>query len=132
MAAFARTRVAIVLAAALMVAPLAARADDPEAARAAYDRGAAAFKAKRYAEAAAELVRADALAPNAVALESALKAAELADDAALAMTLADRAEQRAGVAEATRALVRRMRAKTSSRAAGLRGRGSRRRRAPTR
>jgi hypothetical protein len=115
-----RTRLAagIALVAALS-APAAARADDPEAARAAYDRGAAAFEAKRYAEAANDLARADALAPNPVALASALKATELADDAVLGMTLADRAELRAGAGEAVVAAARRVREKFQARTGKL-------------
>ncbi len=88
-----------------------ARADDREAAHQAYDRGTAAFDHQRWAEAAAEFARADALAQSPVALESALKAAVLADDPILALTLADRAEAREGkspsiVAAAQRARVR--------------------------
>jgi hypothetical protein len=99
-----------------------ARADDADvaaAARAAYDRGKAAFEAKRYAEAANAFARADALAPNAVALASALKVAALADDPALAMTLAERAEQRAGVGEEALAAARKLREKFASRAGKL-------------
>lgn len=119
-ASFRRSSAPVGLALALVVACAApARADDPQAARAAYDRGAAAFTAKRYAEAAAELARADALAPNPVALASALKAAELADDPALAMTLADRAELRPGADEATLAAVKRVREKLGGRAGKL-------------
>lgn len=75
-------------------------------ARDAYQRGSAAFEAGRYAEAAVELARADELAPNPVALEAAVKAATLADDPVLAMTLVDRARDRPstpGLAEATAA-----------------------------
>lgn len=108
-------RALVVVALALAGAPAAARADDPEAARAAYDRGAAAFEAHRYAEAAAELARADALAPNAVALTNAIKAAELADDPVLALTLADRAEQRPGAGEGVLAAARRVREKMAPR-----------------
>src|SRR5262249_38333203 len=86
-----------------------ARADDPEAARAAYDRGKAAAEAKRWLEAANAFARADALAPNDVALASALKVAALADDPALALTLADRAEQRAGAREELLAAARKLR-----------------------
>jgi hypothetical protein len=124
MAAIARSRLLqLALAAALVTTIVGsaalARADDPEAARAAYDRGAAAFQAKRYAEAAADLARADALAPNPVALASALKAAELADDPILAMTLADRAELRPGVGEAALANARRVREKMGARVGKL-------------
>jgi hypothetical protein len=109
----------LVVALALAGAPGAARADDPEAARAAYDRGAAAFEAHRYAEAAAELARADALAPNPIALGNALKAAELADDPVLAMTLADRAELRPGAGEAALTAARRVREKMAARVGKL-------------
>ncbi len=71
-----------------------AAADDASDARTAYDAASRAFEEKRYAEAARLFARADALAPNRVALESALKASLLADDPALAMTLLERAEQR--------------------------------------
>lgn len=60
-----------------------------------YDKGSAAFAAGRYQEAADAFARADELAPNDVALESALKSVVLADDAALGMTLVERAEGRA-------------------------------------
>jgi len=96
-----------------------ARADDPEAARAAYDRGTRAFEAKRYPEAAVEFARADALAPNAVALGSALKTAALADDPVLGMTLADRAELRVGAGEAALAAARRLREKFADRTGKL-------------
>lgn len=101
--------VACLAAALCALSSRSAAADNAGAAREAYNRGAAAFTAKRYAEAANELARADALAPNPVALASALKAAELADDAVLAMTLADRAEQRPGAGEAALTAARRVR-----------------------
>src|SRR5262245_55502094 len=63
-------------------------------AHAAYERGAAAFDRGDYPTAAKELARADALFPNVVALTTAIKAAILADDPALAMELADRTESR--------------------------------------
>ena len=56
-------------------APAFADAKDLEGARAAYDRGAAAYDAGNYELAASELTRADDLAPNDIALELALKAA---------------------------------------------------------
>lgn len=59
-----------------------------------YDRGAKAFAENQYQLAADEFARADEMSPNAVALESALKAAKLADDVELGMTLADRADSR--------------------------------------
>jgi hypothetical protein len=77
-------------------APGLARADqkDVEGARSAYDRGAAAYDAGDYKLAAAELTRADDLAPNDIALELALKAAVKADDARLAMALSRKADAR--------------------------------------
>lgn len=72
-----------------------AHADDTtEAARQAYDRGAAAYDAGDYGLAASELIRADELLPSDVALELALKAAVKGDDARTAITLAARAERR--------------------------------------
>ena len=62
----------------------------------AYERGATAYDAGDYATAARELARADALVPNAVALELALRSAARADDAPFAMLLVERAEQRQG------------------------------------
>lgn len=81
---------------AIMFATVVARADqkDLEGARAAYDRGAAAYDAGDYKLAASELTRADDLAPNDVALELALKAAVKADDARLAMALSRKADAR--------------------------------------
>ncbi|NUO49213.1 MAG: hypothetical protein HOV80_10195 [Polyangiaceae bacterium] len=72
----------------------AALAGDPEAARKAYDKASEAFARKSYAEAAASFAIADGLEPNPVALDSALKAAVLADDPVLAMQLVERAESR--------------------------------------
>jgi hypothetical protein len=69
-------------------------AGDPEAARKAYDKASEAFARKSYAEAAAGFSIADSLEPNPVALDSALKAAVLADDPVLAMQLVERAESR--------------------------------------
>jgi hypothetical protein len=115
LAALRSLRPLAVAAALSIAAPSVARADDPEAARAAYDRGAAAFAAHRYAEAAADLARADALAPNPVALANAIKAAELADDPVLALNLADRAEQRPGAGEGAAAAARRVREKMGQR-----------------
>jgi hypothetical protein len=77
-----------------------------EAARQAYDRGTAAFDAGRYPEAARDFAQADTLAPNPIALESALKAATLGDQPLLALELAERADarpphERVGVAART-------------------------------
>ncbi|MEZ4299343.1 MAG: hypothetical protein R3B70_30615 [Polyangiaceae bacterium] len=90
------------LAAALVVAAgtfasTPSRADDAadqSAARDAYDRGARAFGQGSYAVAATEFARADELRPAPAALEAALKAAILAEDPVLAMTLVDRAAAR--------------------------------------
>lgn len=71
-----------------------AQAADVAAARDAYDRGAASYDAGEYAVAATQLSRADALVPNDVALELALKAAVKANDAVLVMELAARADGR--------------------------------------
>jgi hypothetical protein len=60
----------------------------------AYDRGAAAYDAGDYAAAAREFARADALAPNPVALELAIRSATRIDDAPFAMLLVERAERR--------------------------------------
>lgn len=68
--------------------------DRVRTAREAYDRGAAAFDAGDFAAAAKDLARADALVPNAVALELAIKAALLAGDAPFGMILVERAEAR--------------------------------------
>jgi hypothetical protein len=65
-----------------------------EDARVAYERAAEAFARKSYAEAAAGFAIADDLQPNPVALESALKAAILADDPVLGMKLVERADGR--------------------------------------
>lgn len=76
----------------------AARAEetaDEKAAHEAYERGARAFGQGSYAVAATEFTRADELRPAPAALEAALKAAILAEDAVLAITLADRAQTRA-------------------------------------
>lgn len=78
--------------------PAAAHAE-PEAtkedAAASYDRGAAAYDKGDFVRAAAELARADDLAPNGVTLALALDAAVRAGDAVLSMTLAERADSRA-------------------------------------
>lgn len=66
-----------------------------EAARQAYDRGAAAYDAGDYARATAELTHADELFASDVALELALKSAVKGDDPLAAMTLAARADKRA-------------------------------------
>ena len=69
-----------------------ARAQEPaEAPRDAYARGAKALERGEYGAAAVAFARADELKPNPVALKQALEAATLAEDAPLAMELADRA-----------------------------------------
>ena len=82
------------IAASLVCSAGVARADDVQAARAAYDRGAAAYDAREYTVATTELARADELTPNDVVLELALKAAAKGDDARLGMRLVLRAESR--------------------------------------
>ena len=64
-------------------------------ARSAYDRGAAAHARGDYRAAASEMARADALAPNLVALKAALDEALLADDPELGMQLVERSRARA-------------------------------------
>lgn len=90
--------IAAVAAALLVGAPWRAMAgeptdDDVRAASEAYDRAKAAYDKGAYAEAAADFARADALVPNAVTLELALRAAVQAGDGALAMTLVERSER---------------------------------------
>lgn len=67
---------------------------DLTAARNAYDRGAASYDAGEFALAAAQLAQADAILPNDVALELAIKAAAKANDPILVMELASRADGR--------------------------------------
>lgn len=87
-----------------------------DAARQAYDRGAAAYDAKDYPRAATELAKADELMANDVALELAIKAAVKADDPRLAMTLAARGARRsnAGVAAAAEQARQKMAGKTGT------------------
>lgn len=85
---------ASLLAVAVLFSSTAALAGDPQAASDAYNRAAEAFARKSYAEAAAGFAIADSLEPNPVALESALKAALLADDPVLGMELVERGESR--------------------------------------
>jgi hypothetical protein len=89
--------VRIFFAAGLALTLLATSAAADEAvleARAAYDRGAAAYDAHDYAHAAVDLARADELAPNGTVLDLALQAAIRAEDAALVMELVERVEVR--------------------------------------
>jgi hypothetical protein len=69
----------------------AAPPDDTAIARAAYNRGKAAYDAHKYGEAAREFTRADELSPNPVVLELALEAALQIDDPVLGMGLVERA-----------------------------------------
>jgi hypothetical protein len=87
-------RLRLVLAGVLVAAPSAAQGGDVGAAREAYDRGAAAYNAGDYVTATAQLSKADALVPNDVALELALRAAVKANDPVDAMELAVRADPR--------------------------------------
>jgi len=87
-----------------------------DAARQAYDRGAASYDAKDFPRAAVELARADELMANDVALELAIKAAVKADDPRLAMTLAARGARRsnAGVAAAAEQARQKMAGRTGT------------------
>ncbi|MDI1452178.1 hypothetical protein QHF85_49515, partial [Polyangium sp. 6x1] len=78
-----RMTFAFAAAALVLLCAAPSRAAEPAAteAKAAYDRGAAAYERGDMATAARELARADALAPNPVALASALRAAIEGDDA---------------------------------------------------
>ena len=66
-------------------------ADEVETAGTLYDRGVRAQAKGEYARAAALFARADDLVPDPIALEAAIRAAVLADDAPLAMSLVQRA-----------------------------------------
>lgn len=71
------------------------RAQDPlTAAATLYDQGARAQHQRDFARAARLFARADELAPEPAALEAALQAASLADDAPFAMSLVERAIER--------------------------------------
>ena len=114
-----RRRLALAITCALSLAWAArAHADQAtlDAARQAYDRGAAAYDAKDFPRAAVELARADELMANDVALEQAIKAAVKADDPRLAMTLASRGARRsnAGVAAAAEQARQKMASKTGT------------------
>lgn len=113
-----RTVAAALLFAMALSAPISAFAGDPEAARKAYDRATEAFARKSYAEAAAGFSIADGLEPNPVALDSALKAAILADDPVLGMQLVERSESRPKDAR-VEASAKRARDKFASRAGRL-------------
>ncbi|MEJ7734993.1 MAG: hypothetical protein WKG00_38115 [Polyangiaceae bacterium] len=82
--------------AAALVLLLAAPVRAQETARQVYERAASAFDAGRYGDAARDFARADEMSPNPVALESAVRAASLADDAPTALELCDRADGRPG------------------------------------
>jgi hypothetical protein len=71
-----------------------AQGSTPAEARAAYDDAARAYDARDFAHAAKGFAHADALVPNTLVLELALAAATQADDPALAMNIALRAEAR--------------------------------------
>lgn len=72
----------------------AQEASKTEQARTLYNDGAAAYEQEKWAQAAHSFARADAAAPNAVALALAIESATLAGDAVLAMSLVDRARTR--------------------------------------
>lgn len=101
--------VAIAAAVVVTASTTAARADEAlAAAKQAYDQGAKEYDAGEYEHAAFLLARADALVPNDVALELALKASVKSNSALLGMELVDRARLRpaspalAAAAEAAR------------------------------
>ncbi len=85
----------------LATANIAWAENDLTAARNAYDRGAASYDAGEFALAATQLAQADAIVPNDVALELAIKAATKANDALLVMELAARADGRSSASLAT-------------------------------
>lgn len=89
----ARLLAASLFACAVAPAP-AALAAGVATAREIYDQGAAAYRRGEYAAAAELFARADEIAPNAVALEAALRAALRADEPVLGIELAERAEER--------------------------------------
>ena len=78
----------------LLFGSQAAAQEERSDARAAYDDAARAYEAKDFPRAARGFARADALAPNALALKLALAAAVQAGDPVLAEELAVRAERR--------------------------------------
>lgn len=107
---------------AMVLASSSARAQSQDGllrARAAYDEGVEAYKAKDYARAASAFSLADDLSPNDVALREAISAAKLADDAPLSMQLVERAEKRPLGGELV-TLVRATRGRFASRAGRLR------------
>ena len=92
---------------ATVVVAAGALADAPAVeARAAYERGSAAFAAHDHALAAREFARADAILPSDAAIEAALEASLRAGDPVLGMELVDRARGRALDARAERAASR--------------------------
>lgn len=109
-----------VLAAALTTTGAGAQSNDVARARDAYDAAIAAASRGDHALAAAEFARADRLAPNPVALESALKAAVLADDPPLGMALVERAAARTPRSAALDEALRRARKRFEGRAGRLR------------
>ncbi len=84
------------IAAILLASGPALAQDSLEEARHAYDAGAKAYDAREYAEALRLFDRADALAPNATALELAMASAVLIPDPVAAVTLLRRSKDRAG------------------------------------
>jgi hypothetical protein len=115
-----KTRALTITTTALALALLATHASaGVEEARAAYKRGTEAFKKKDFPTAAREFASADEQQPNSVALESALTAATLADDAILALTLADRSEAR-GASDVSHAAAEKARKQFAASAGKLR------------
>ena len=72
----------------------AQQAQNPEKASEVYNQGVEAYDREQYVEAARLFAKADEIAPNNTALQAAIEAAVLGDDAVLAMTLVDRTRAR--------------------------------------
>ncbi|MEJ7732456.1 MAG: hypothetical protein WKG00_25030 [Polyangiaceae bacterium] len=106
----------LVVTLALSVSP--AWADEVETAGTLYDRGVQAQSKGDYARAASLFARADDLVPDPIALEAAIGAAALADDAPLAMSLVQRAG-RASMPPRLASAVRAARKKHGARAGAL-------------
>src|SRR5262245_8780935 len=85
---------AVLMALSAMAEPAFANDSKVVEARRAYDRGAAAYNTRDWATAAVQFARADELAPNEVVLQSAIFAADNANDPIFAMTLVDRGRSR--------------------------------------
>jgi len=120
-----RRRFAYALVVAIGLAmPGAASADETETAGALYDHAVEAQKRGDYAKAANLFARADELVPDAAALEAAIGAAILADDAPLAMALVKRSG-RGPISKSLAAVVRSAQSKFADRVGMVRIRCSR-------